>query len=110
MVQYEETLNVKNVTGSPAGTINNYGWSLGNLSGLTAPLIASSTDIGTVSGVTRHSRTHPNYTFRTGIVGVIPTVTKNGTQAITAITAPGTPITYATPTVGTLTLGGGPGG
>ena len=37
-------------------------------------------------------------------------MTRNGSQAITAITAPGTPITYATPAVGTLTLGGGPGG
>jgi len=37
-------------------------------------------------------------------------VTRNGSQAITAITAPGTPITYATPIVGTLTLGGGAGG
>jgi Tfp pilus assembly protein PilX len=99
-----------NVTGSPAGTINNYGWPLGNLSGLTAPLISSSTDIGTVSGVTHDSSTPPNYTFRNGNLGVMPTVTRNGSQAITAITAPGTPITYATPIVGTLTLGGGPGG
>jgi Tfp pilus assembly protein PilX len=99
-----------NVTGSPAGTINNYGWSLGNMAGLTAPLIASSTDIGTVPGVTRDSSTPPNYTLTNGNLGIIPTVTRNGSQAITAITAPGTPITYATPAVGTLTLGGGPGG
>lgn len=99
-----------NVTGSPTGTVNNYGWSLGNLSGLINPLISNSTSITTVPGITHDNSNPQNYTLTNGSLGTMPTVTRNGSQGITAITAPGTPITYATPIVGNLTLGGGSGG
>jgi Tfp pilus assembly protein PilX len=99
-----------NVTGSPTGTINNYGWTLGDMSRLIGPLISNSTSITTVPGITHDSSNPPNYSLTNGSLGTMPTVTRNGSQAITAITAPGTPITYATPIVGNLTLGGGSGG
>jgi len=99
-----------NVTGLPAATINNYGWTLGNMSGLINPLISNATSITTVPGITHDSSTPQNFTLTNGNLGTMPTVTRNGSQGITAITAPGTPITYATPVVGNLTLGGGSGG
>jgi Tfp pilus assembly protein PilX len=99
-----------NVTGSPAATANNYGWSLGDLSGLINPLLSNSTGIATVPGMTHDSSNPPNYTLTNGNLGTLPSVTRDGSQAITAITAPGAPITYATPIVGNLTLGGGSGG
>jgi Tfp pilus assembly protein PilX len=99
-----------NVTGSPSGTANNYGWTLGNMSSLINPLLPSSTDLSTLPGVTHNMSTPPNYTLTNGNLGTMPTVTRDGSQAITAITAPGTPLIVATPATGTLTLGGGPGG
>jgi CRISPR-associated DxTHG motif protein len=105
-----------NVTGAPSGTVNNYGWPFGNMSGLTGPLQAQSTSITTVPGITGGSGNPPNYTLSTGLLGVPPVVTYNGGGAISSITTPGTPTVYATPSltgtggspppVGTLTLGG----
>jgi Tfp pilus assembly protein PilX len=99
-----------NVTGSPAGTVNTYGWTLGDLSGMIAPFLPTATNITTVSGISSPSGSPPNYTLANGNLGTAPTVTYNGSSAISAITSPGTPVTYVTPTVGTLTLGGGTGG
>jgi hypothetical protein len=95
-----------NVTGSPSGTINNYGWTLGDMSRLINPLLPTATDITTVSGITNAGGTPPSYTLPQGSLGTPPTVTRDSSQAITSITAPGTPITYKTPPVDTLTLGG----
>jgi hypothetical protein len=103
-----------NVTGSPAGTVNNYGWTI-NVPGLIASLQQNAVSITTVSGITGGNGNPPNYTLTNGALGTAPTVTYNGSQAITAITNPGTPVVYQTPSltgtgspapVGTLTLGG----
>jgi Tfp pilus assembly protein PilV len=108
-----------NVTGSPQGTINNYGWSQGNMSGLVNPLLLNSTSITTVPGVTGPTGNPPTYTLPHGSLGTPPTVTYNGGQAITAITSPGVSAIYNTPVlagtgspapVGTFTIGGGAGG
>ncbi|MCU1242412.1 MAG: hypothetical protein JWO71_3138 [Candidatus Acidoferrum typicum] len=96
-----------NVTGSPAGTVNNYGWSI-NVPALINGLVSGATDITTTPGTTKDSSTPPNYTIPTASLGTVP----SGNN--------GTPITYVTPDLyvpgsspavyNTLTLGGAKGG
>jgi hypothetical protein len=96
-----------NVTGSPAGTANNYGWSV-NVPALINGLSYGATDITTLPGTTPDSSTPPNYTIPSATLGTGP----GGTNP--------TPITYVTPDLSvpgtnppaynTLTLGGGSGG
>jgi Tfp pilus assembly protein PilX len=95
-----------NVTGTPAGTINNYGWSV-NVTALINGLSYGATDITTLPAVSQDSSTPPNITIPSAVLGTVPTG-KNPT-----------PITYITPDLyvpgtnppvyNTLTLGGGTG-
>jgi Tfp pilus assembly protein PilX len=106
-----------NVTGSPAGTVNSYGWNNNMITNLVNSLSSSSTDLSTLPGVTHDSSSPPNYTLTHGTVGTAPTVTYSGSDNVTAITSPGAPVTYITPdltitpvtnppTYNTFTLGG----
>jgi hypothetical protein len=96
-----------NVTGSPAGTVNNYGWSV-NVTALINGLSYGGTDITTLPGTTHDNNTPPNYTIPSASLGTVPTA-KNPS-----------PITYVSPDLyvpgtnppvyNTLTLGGSTGG
>jgi len=106
-----------NVTGSPAGTANNYGWNPNLITNLINSLNSGASNVTSVPGITNDGGSPPNYTLTNGTLGTAPTVTYSGSDNITAITNPGTPVTYITPdltitpvanppTYKTLTLGG----
>jgi len=92
-----------NVTGAPAGTVNNYGWGV-NIPAMINGLSYGSTDVTTVPGTTHDSYAPPNYTIPSAGLGTIPA-------------SGGTPVTYMTPDLTvpgttpasyrTLNLGGG---
>lgn len=96
-----------NVTGYPNGSVDGYGWPLGNLSRLIAPLLPGATDITTAPGI---SGSTPNYTYAQGPLGTVPSpISTDGNGAIIPpMPTNGTPITYYTPAGTTLTIGGGP--
>lgn len=85
-----------NVTGTPGGTINNYGWSV-NMTNMINSLSSGATDILTVPGATPDAGVPPNISVPQGSLGTAPTVTYSGSDNISAITNPGTPVTYITP-------------
>jgi hypothetical protein len=106
-----------NVTGSPAGTANSYGWNPNMIGNLINSLSSGASNVTSVSGITNDGSSPPNYALTNGSLGTPPTVTYSGSDNITAITSPGTPVTYITPdltitpvtsppTYRTLTLGG----
>jgi hypothetical protein len=101
-----------NVTGSPAGTRNLAGWPY-NIPTIFSTLYPSvATDItaaGTGVTGTGAGGTSPPFTGPHAVLGVAPTVTYNGSGAVSTITTPGTPnIYYASGnlTLGTNTIGG----
>jgi hypothetical protein len=106
-----------NVTGTPAGSVNKYGWPPNMIAGLISSLSTGGTDITSVPGASQDSSTPPNINVAKGVLGTPPVVTYSGSDNISAITAPGAPVTYVTqdltiagtnpPQYRTLTLGGG---
>jgi Tfp pilus assembly protein PilX len=106
-----------NVSGSPAGTVNSYGWNSNMIPNLISSLSPGATNVTSAPGISSDSSTPPNYSLTNGTLGTAPTVTYSGSDNITAITSPGTPVTYITPdltitpvtsppTYRTITLGG----
>jgi hypothetical protein len=96
-----------NVTGYPNGSVDGYGWPLGNLSRIITPMLPGATDITTAPGTTGST---PNFTYAQGTLGALPSpINLDGSGAIVPpVPTGGTPITYYTPVGTTLTIGGGP--
>jgi hypothetical protein len=99
-----------NVTGSPA-TRNNAGWPY-NMSTLISTLQAVATTLpATGTGVTGTGTggTSPPFSGPHAVLGTAPTVTYDGSRAISSISNAGTPQIYYAPgdlTLGTSTVGG----
>jgi hypothetical protein len=97
-----------NVTGSPSGTLPNSPFPY-NVSSVISMLQGSASAIdSTGTGITG-SGLPISYSGPHAVLGVAPTVTYNGSGAVTAVSAAGTPVAYYSPgnlTLGTSTLGG----
>ena len=101
-----------NVTGSPADTLPNATFPY-NVAAMISKMQGSATtiDTGGTSVTWDGSGSPGTYRGPHAVLGVVPTVTYDGNGAITAITAPGTPIAYYSPNdliLGTSTIGGTP--
>jgi hypothetical protein len=99
-----------NVTGTPTGTVNNAPFPY-NLPGIINSFSSQSKPIDSPGTGVTGSGSPASYTGPHATLGVPPTVTYDGSGAITAITSPGTPAIYTSPgnlTLGTSVKGGAP--